>query len=179
MVLEVPLPTGEVAPPLAPTNLAPEFGSLACYQHFHKTLNLFSSKLNSSTTSNRCYAFHYPHHPLHRPRHGTRWRLWLGSGRQRSCTRMNSNIVLTSGDCAYWKDGNGNIGHGWITRLPAGPVAPTPSRRASTPMRKAAATTAMRLARRIWAVMAAPAELTALALLPVALLLATKRLLLA
>ncbi|KAK3357836.1 hypothetical protein B0T25DRAFT_604912 [Lasiosphaeria hispida] len=28
-----------------------------------------------------------------------------------SCTRMNSNIVLTSGDCAYWKDGNGNIGH--------------------------------------------------------------------
>lgn len=29
-----------------------------------------------------------------------------------SCTRMNSQIVLTSGDCAYWTDGNGGIGHG-------------------------------------------------------------------
>ncbi|KAI5211372.1 hypothetical protein AUEXF2481DRAFT_209426 [Aureobasidium subglaciale EXF-2481] len=29
-----------------------------------------------------------------------------------SCTRMNSQTVLTSGECAYWTDGNGNMGHG-------------------------------------------------------------------
>ncbi|THW98738.1 hypothetical protein D6D13_10528 [Aureobasidium pullulans] len=29
-----------------------------------------------------------------------------------SCTRMNSNIVLTSGECAYWMDSHGTIGHG-------------------------------------------------------------------
>ncbi|KAK3395322.1 hypothetical protein B0H63DRAFT_534079 [Podospora didyma] len=30
-----------------------------------------------------------------------------------SCTRMNSNIVLTSGDCAYWTNSKGEIGHGY------------------------------------------------------------------
>ncbi|KAL2065133.1 hypothetical protein VTL71DRAFT_4274 [Oculimacula yallundae] len=29
-----------------------------------------------------------------------------------SCTRMNSQTVLTSGECAYWTDGQGGIGHG-------------------------------------------------------------------
>jgi len=29
-----------------------------------------------------------------------------------SCTRMNSEIVLTEGKCSYWSDGNGNMGHG-------------------------------------------------------------------
>jgi hypothetical protein len=29
-----------------------------------------------------------------------------------SCTRMNSNIVLTSGDCAYWIDSHGGISGG-------------------------------------------------------------------
>lgn len=29
-----------------------------------------------------------------------------------SCTRMNSQIVLTSGDCAYWTDSHGGIAGG-------------------------------------------------------------------
>lgn len=31
-----------------------------------------------------------------------------------SCTRMNTNTVLTSGDCAYWTNPHGGMGHGCI-----------------------------------------------------------------
>ncbi|KAK5656743.1 hypothetical protein OQA88_4291 [Cercophora sp. LCS_1] len=30
-----------------------------------------------------------------------------------ACTRMNTNTVLTSGECAYWTNGQGGMAHGY------------------------------------------------------------------
>ncbi|KAK0735343.1 hypothetical protein B0T21DRAFT_411979 [Apiosordaria backusii] len=83
-----------------------------------------------------------------------------------SCTRMNSQIVLTNGeDCSYWTNGQGAQGHG---RSNARGAAPTPSPRANTPRQTAAAARDIRHASRRWAVMAVRGEPTALELPPVA-----------